>query len=143
MRKFHDALRLPPLNRFGRNQFCADSESGRAGQIEARCILLIDASRGNQWHLRQRRVHRLDVPVPADRSAREHLDEVGTGAPCGDYLGRCYAPGRTATPSFAANSTIAGLNDGEVMKLAPASMHKRAVFVSSTDPAPTMTLGSE
>src|SRR5579863_8467917 len=53
------------------------------------------------------------------------------------------APGITATPSLAANSTIAGLNEGAVIKLTPASTHARAVFVSRTVPAQIMTFGSD
>ena len=39
-------------------------------------------------------MQRFDISIPADRTARKHLDEISARAPCGDHLGWCQGAGQ-------------------------------------------------
>src|SRR5580658_3826777 len=88
LRQLANPFRLTPLNGLRGDEFGAHADGRGASQNEVGRRLLVHASRGNQGNLRQRSPQSFDVAVAANLRAGKNFDEVGTGSPGGNYLGR-------------------------------------------------------
>src|ERR1700722_6708945 len=76
-----DPFRLPPFDGLRRNQLAADADRRSPSQNVTPCRLLVHATRGNQRNLRQRRLHRSDVAIPANIDTRKHFHKIRSPPP--------------------------------------------------------------
>src|ERR1035438_2584195 len=76
------------------NQVATNADGYCAGANKVGGILLIDAARGDEWNLRERRFQRADITRAANLHARKDLDEVHAGFPRGHDFTRCQSTGK-------------------------------------------------
>ena len=95
--------------------------------MKSAAVFTVDAAGGDQLHLRQRRLERLDVARRRPARRGEDLHDVGSRVPGREHLRRRersrHAPARRAARQVA---IVARLSAGLTTKRAPASMHARA-----------------
>ena len=79
---------VPGFDRGGVDEFSADGDRAGSSAEEVGSGLEIDAAGGVHFNVRERTFKGLDVFGATDVSAREDLDDVGTGIPGGFDFGR-------------------------------------------------------
>src|SRR5580704_194295 len=82
-----DAVILASLYSVSRQQLHADANC--AGPSGDKCcrVLLVYASRGDEFHLRQRNLQRSDIHIPTDWRGRIDFYELRARLPCCNHFG--------------------------------------------------------